>query len=208
MSDLILSSADVAPADRRYFAELLPAVTAQVRRAFRRLTPELREDAMQAAVGDAYAAYVRLCRMGRRSLAYATPLARYAVRRFHAGRRLGCRLNTFDVLSPYRRRGHECCVHSLEGGDDGDGRWQAVVVEDRRSGPAETAAVRLDFAEWLRQLSPRRRRVARLLAGGEATASAARLLAVTPGRISQYRRELEAAWRAYQGEGVGLSAAC
>ena len=134
--------------------------------------------------------------MGRRSPAYAAPLARYAVRRFQAGRRLGSRLNTLDVLSPYRRRGHECRVRSLESWDDGDVRWQTVVVEDRRSGPAETAAVRLDFAEWLRQLSPRRRRVARWLAGGEATA--ARRLAVTPGRISQYRRELEGAWRAFQ----------
>ena len=167
------------------FLDLLPAVTAQIRHAFRHLRSERREEAVQGSVADAYAAYVGLCEQGRRAIAYASPLARYAVRRFRAGRLLGMRLNTFDVSSPYRRAGHDCQIESL--GNCREHDWREAAVEDRRCGPAETAALRVDFAQWLRQLPT-----------GESTAAAARRLSVSSGRISQYRRELEASWRRFQ----------
>jgi hypothetical protein len=44
------------------------------------------------------------------------------------------------------------------------------------------------------------RRVAEKLATGESTSAIARLFRLTPGRISQLRRELCDAWHTFQGE--------
>jgi hypothetical protein len=47
-------------------------------------------------------------------------------------------------------------------------------------------------------LSTRRRRIAHTLASGETTGGAAKKFAVTAGRISQVRRELDESWSRYQ----------
>jgi hypothetical protein len=81
-----------------------------------------------------------------------------------------------------------------------DSPWQELVVEDRRSRPADVAALRIDLADWLGGLSSRVRRIACLLASGETTSAVARLVKLTCGRISQMRRELERSWKVFQGE--------
>jgi hypothetical protein len=81
-----------------------------------------------------------------------------------------------------------------------DDPWQEMLVEDRRSRPADVAALRIDFGDWLRGLSRRVRKIAGLLASGETTGGVARLVGLTCGRISQLRRELERSWRVFQGE--------
>ena len=73
-------------------------------------------------------------------------------------------------------------------------------MEDKRSGPAEIAATRIDFDAWLKTLSRRERRVAKTLAASETTAAAAKKFGVSPGRISQLRSQLKRAWEAFQGE--------
>jgi DNA-directed RNA polymerase specialized sigma subunit len=75
-------------------------------------------------------------------------------------------------------------------------------VEDRRSTPANVAEVRIDVAEWLQTLPNRSRRLVERLVIGESTSEAAQWLGVSPGRISQLRRELCRAWYAFQGEVV------
>ena len=75
-----------------------------------------------------------------------------------------------------------------------------MLVEDKHAGPAETAASRIDFADWLRLLPERSRRIAETLATGETTKKAAKRFRVTPGRISQLRRELQQNWQDFQGE--------
>jgi hypothetical protein len=47
------------------------------------------------------------------------------------------------------------------------------VVEDRNAGPAEVAATRIDFSDWLATLPERNRRIAETLATGECTSSVA-----------------------------------
>ncbi len=44
--------------------------------------------------------FVRLVRRGKAGLAYPTPLADYAIRQVRAGRRVGCRQNAQDIMSP------------------------------------------------------------------------------------------------------------
>jgi hypothetical protein len=81
-----------------------------------------------------------------------------------------------------------------------DDEWKEVLIEDRRATPAEVAASRIDFADWLGTMSALRRKIAQCLARGESTLDAARRFALTPGRISQLRREFQASWQAFHGE--------
>jgi transposase-like protein len=58
----------------------------------------------------------------------------------------------------------------------------------------------MDIADWFNSLPRYKRRVAKMLASSETTKATARKFGVSPGRISQTRRELETAWRDFQGE--------
>ena len=115
---------------------------------------------------------------------------------------MGTKLNSRDVSSAYAQRRKGFTIGRLDRFDARSGVWREVVVEDRKAGPAETAAARLDIAEWLSALPKRQRRVAETLATGETTKAAARKHGVSPGRISQMRRELESGWQRFQGQAV------
>ena len=75
-----------------------------------------------------------------------------------------------------------------------------ALVEDKRSNPADIAACRIDFADWLDRLSPRQRQVATVLASGETTTRTAKRFRVSLGRISQIRQDLRKSWQEFQGE--------
>jgi hypothetical protein len=62
------------------------------------------------------------------------------------------------------------------------------------------AACRIDFAEWLRRLTARLRKIALALASGETTKGAAEKFGLSPARISQLRERLRKSWEAFQGE--------
>lgn len=104
------------------------------------------------------------------------------------------------MLSGYAQRQKAFCVESLDGYDRQEDQWLETVVEDRRAGPAEIAACRIDFQHWLRLLPRRQRKIALSLASGETTSTAAKLFGVTAARISQLRVWLRESWEAFQGE--------
>ncbi|MBL9095072.1 MAG: hypothetical protein JNL96_27890 [Planctomycetaceae bacterium] len=179
------------------FLDLLPQIRRTAACSFRALPSEARDEAIQETVATAFTWYDRLVRSGRGALVYAGPLATFAVRHVRTGRTCASRLNGRDVMSKYRRRRRN--AESRRPAPRRHTEWQEAMVEDRRAGPAETAAARIDFANWLKTLAPQRRRLARVLAAGETTQAAAERFGVTAGRISQQRRELEASWRCFQG---------
>lgn len=188
-----------APAWQAGFLELLPDIHNQLRFQFRNLRPEERAEAMAEAVANAAIAYARLHRQGRVDLAYATPLACFAAAQYRAGRRTGTRSNINDVMSPEARRRHGLKIQRLDRFDHEEG-WKEVLVEDGRCTPADLAASRIDFASWLSALPHQKRRIAKTLAAGEATSKAARRHRLTPGRISQIRRELAEDWERFAGD--------
>jgi len=183
------------------FVELLPAIRSYALPAFRDDAPGEREELVAATIADAFVAYRRLVSFGKQAVAYATPLARYAVRHVRSGRRVGSPVKQRDVLSPANRR---VTCESLQQFDSRDGTWREQLVEDRQAGPAETAAARLDVAHWFRRLPARNRRIARALAAGETTQAVALKFGLTAGRVSQLRRELADSWHALHGEPIGV----
>jgi len=66
--------------------------------------------------------------------------------------------------------------------------------------PAERAALRIDFAAFLRSLSLRELAILVALASGERTLDVAKRFRLTPGRVSQLRREFHEQWQRFIGE--------
>ena len=194
------------PAWHATFMQLEPVICRQARFAFRQLDPEARAEAIQDVLVAALVAFVRLFELDKPHLAYPTVRARYGIAQFRCGRRVGSRLNVHDVSSLYAQRKKKFVVERLHHFSAKQDVWREVLVEDKRATPADIAAVRIDFADWLTSLSRRLQRIANLLATGETTGAAARKFRVTPGRISQIRRKLEQSWRTFQGEETSADA--
>ena len=176
------------------FEELLPAIEQQAVVAFRSLPPDEREDLIAEVVANAFCAYKRLVDRGMADVAYATPLACYAIKQIRSGRRVGSKLNVRDATSEYCQLAKGIRIERLDRFDPEEQGWQEIVVEDRHAGPADIAATRIDFTAWLKTLAPRLRRIAKTLAAGETTSGVARRFGVTHGRVSQIRRELMGRW--------------
>jgi hypothetical protein len=186
------------------FLEMLPAIRRSAQVAFRKLPSELRHDLIEEVVANSYVAFVRLVERGLADRALPSPLARFAITQIRVGRRVGSRLRIGDAMSNYAQFRKQFSVERLDHFSAEDGCWKEVLVEDRRATPADVAATRLDFAEWLRRLTARLRRIALALAAGETTSAAAKMFGVTPARISQIRDLLRKSWEAFQsGPDVG-----
>jgi hypothetical protein len=150
-------------------------------------------------VANCWAAFVRLVERGLIDVVYPTPLAGFAIKQVRDGRRVGAKLNVLDVSSEYCQSRKQITVERLDQFDERKGEWKEVLIEDRHAGPADTAAARIDIADWFDRLPKHKRRIAATLATGETTKQTARKFSVSPGRISQTRRELETAWEEFHG---------
>jgi hypothetical protein len=188
------------------FEAMLPKIRRHARRAFWGLCSETRDDLVEEVIANACVAYGRLVELGKSELAYASPLAAFAIRQVRQGRRVGSRLRIRDVSSAYAQRRHCFAVERLDQYDASNREWREVLVEDRTATPADIACFKIDFESWLRRLTVRRRRIAMVLASGEQTTTAARQFDLTAGRISQLRNELRASWAAFQGDAPATAA--
>ena len=182
------------------FLAMLPTIRHSAQIAFRKLPPELRHDLIEEVVANSYVAFARLVERGQADRALASPLARYAIAQVRVGRRVGSRLRIGDALSNYAQYRKQFFVERLDQFSEEDGCWGEILVEDKRATPADVAACRIDFAEWLRRLTARLRKIALALAAGETTSAAAEMFGVSPARISQIRELLRKSWEAFQGE--------
>ena len=195
-----------SPGDaHRRFEESLPRIDAVIRYRLRRWPPGRRAEAAADARAAAWHAWAGLLRRGRDPLAVGVAgIAANACRYVARGRRFGCGAagrSAIDALDPraLRRVGYR--VVSLDDPTGGEGgAWRRWLVADDRARPADEAAFRIDFAEWLGRLPGRLRRIAGLLAEGHGTSQVARRLGVTPGAISQARAALARSWDEFQAQ--------
>ncbi len=184
-------------ARQAHFLQLLPLIQKMAQQAFQDYGAEEREELIAQVVANCWAAFVDLMDRGKEDVIYATPLARYAIRRVRAGRSLGRKQNMRDVSSPHAQQQLGVHLDRLDQYHRRSNRWRQILVEDRRAGPADTAASRIDFADWLRRLPDTLRAVAELLGAGETTGTAAREFKLSNGRVSQMRRELKNRWEQF-----------
>ena len=189
-----------SPANHAAFMRMLPAIRRSAQISFRKIRPELRDELIEEVVANCYVAYARLIERGQAGRALPSPLARFAIAQVRAGRRVGNRLRINDALSSYAQYRKQFFVEPLDQYDEEEECWQQVLIEDKRATPADVAACRIDFAEWLRRLTARLRKIALALASGETTKTVAKMFDLSPARISQLREWLKKSWEAFQGE--------
>ena len=200
-----MSIASLIDAQRAFTAHL-PAVENATRFAFRRrrLKRHDFEDVLAEAIAACWSAWVGLISRGRDPLEVGVcGIANFAVRYVRNGRRIANRSGgqgAMDVYHPraQRARGFRVFnsggVEEAVGGPD-HGTWTNCCT------PADEACFRVDYADWLEALAPRRRRTAELLAAGHGTLDVAKDIGVTAAAISQARVALHASWLRFQGEG-------
>ena len=184
---------------RARFTKMMPQICRQAQVASRKLDAEARQEFVQGVVVAAYAAFVRLIELGKDAVVYATPLAQFSIRQVRCGRSVGSKLATLDVCSRYAQITRRFQVQRLDKRYV-DGQWKEILVEDHRTGPAETAAARLDIAAWFASLPLRNRAVASALASGDGTGEVAAANGLSESRVSQLRNELRTSWLSFQNE--------
>jgi len=173
------------------FLVMLPTIRRCGMYAFRRVRGQEQQDAVQETIANAYVAFVRLVEQDRTDRVYPTALARFAVAKVRADRKVGTKQNTRDVLSRVAQRKRRFKVARMGHVARHQRPWEEVLVADRRTSVPDQAAFRIDFPNWLRQLSSRGRQVAQLLMVGNSTHETARTAGISPARVSQLRRELQ-----------------
>jgi hypothetical protein len=198
-------------AAQEQFTATLSAVEDAVKFAFRKqLRPQEYEEALAEAKAAAWSAWAGLLKRGKDPVEVGVHgIATNAVRYVKNGRKVGNRTCGRGALDVYHRKAQAASGFTLVSLDSGDeilagssGRsvWRERLAEDPRGTPADEACFRLDFECWLGGLPGRKRRIVELLAEGHDGVVVARTLGLTPGRVSQVRTELEANWRAFEGE--------
>src|SRR5205823_10814052 len=99
-------------------------------------------------------------------LAFAGKLATLAARQVQAGRSLGSQQSSTDVLSRATQQRWGFRVQSLGPRRAADAEsWQEAVVDNTQTPPADAAAFRIDFRQWLASLTPRNRQLVGHLPG-------------------------------------------
>ena len=192
---------------QRTFVEMLPKIAEHARVVLRDLTGERRDEGVQEVVCNCCCAFARLAERGRAHAATWSSLAKFGIAQFRAGRRVGSSLNVCDVTSDHCRLRKGVSVRSLHQWDHQDEEWREMLVEDPTCSPADLAASRIDYPAFLATLSRRNRRIAETLATGESTSLVAKMFGMSPGRVSQLRKELKAAWELFHTGPAGELAA-
>lgn len=181
------------------FLEMLPEIRRQLRFEFRGWRPEDKADAIAECTANAAVAFARLYELRKTSVAYPSVLARFAAAQFRSGRRVGSRFSINDVMSRHSQRRYGIHITSLDSGGF-DREWNELLAESRNCTPAELAASRIDFRAWLDRLPSKKRRIAMALGAGDSTKATAQKFRVSPGRVSQLRREFAEDWRVFHGD--------
>jgi len=179
---------------------MVPTIMRYARRAFRDTSEELREDLIEEAIANCLVAYVRLVERGKEDLAYPTVLAMFAIKQIKDGRRVGKRINSRDLYDQHAQIKGAYQLRHLGSPGDFRGGWKEHLIDNRRTPVPDQVAFRIDFPAWLNTLSARDRRITNELATGERPGDVAREFGVSPGRVSQLRRELQRSWEEFIGD--------
>src|SRR5262249_7089437 len=194
---------------------LLPKIETHARIAFRGVRcPVMQEDRVQECVALGWKWFVRLSEQGKDVFAFPSAFAALLARAVKCGRRLCGQERSRDVLSFVAQARHGFRVELLPQSTrcphedlyaDPHGQALHDAFEERLRDNTLTPvlaqeAFRLDCPAWLKTLTARERRLVRAMAQGERTMDLSKEFEVSPGRISQLRRELRDDWLRFQGE--------
>jgi hypothetical protein len=197
------------------FEAILPRIETHAQIRFRHLScPARRDDAIAETVAVAWKWFLRLSEKGKDAGEFVSTLADLAVRHVRSGRRLCGQERAKDVLSPRAQQRHGFRVEGLSHstrrsreslygdpqGQDAVDAYEERLRDNTITPPDQQAAFRIDYPTWLSQLAERNRAIAEDMTLDLGTQELASRHRVSPGRISQLRRELHADWLHFHGE--------
>lgn len=190
------SSPQTLAVTHREFLALLPRIQRHADVVFRHLRcPHRKEELLAEAVALAWRWVLRLVEQNKDLSAFPSAIATFACWAARSGRRLCGQDSVRDVLSPLAQRRKGFVVNPLPAHSTLTGNVYDEALQDNvQTPPDEQAIFRIDFPAWLASLDERKRRVAEDLMVGETTMSASSKHKMSPGRISQLRREFHTAW--------------
>ena len=177
-----------------------PRVVTHGRVYFRHLRRADREEAVQEMVGLSWMWFVRLAGRGKDATRFPTAIAKFAARAVRSGRKLAGMDRAKDVLSALAQRHKGFAVSPLPAGSTlSDNALAEALYDNTRSPPDEQCAFRIDFVAWRATHTQRDRQVLDDLMVGERTLDVAGKYGLSPGRVSQLRRELHDDWARFCG---------
>jgi hypothetical protein len=199
---------------RAQFLSILARIETHGRVYFRHLDVERREEAVAEMVALCWAWFVRLAHRGKDATQFASTLAAYAARAVHCGRKLAGIDRARDVLSSRAQQMHGFKVehlpsstrtlheelYGLPQGQKKHDIYEERLRDNHVTPPSDAAAFRIDFRAWLQTLTGRERRIISAMALNERTKDLSRTFEVSPGRISQLRREFRDDWERFCSE--------
>jgi len=108
-----------------------------------------------------------------------------------------------EAMSPEAHRRHGAQLHHYYAHRSGDGTdgWRQLAIEDRKASIPDLAAFRINFAQWLKSLTRRDRRIIAAFVSGERTMAVSERIGISEARVSQLRRKYEREWTVFQREG-------
>ena len=185
-----------------FLALVVPKVVSHGRVYFRHLkSAERKEECIAEMVALAWRWHQRLAERGKDATQFPTAIATFAARAVRSGRRLAGMDRAKDVLSPQAQQRQGFAVGKLPDCSTLDGSPLDEALHDNtRTPPDEQCAFRLDFPAWRATHAERDRRVLDDLMLGERTLDVAGKYGLSPGRVSQLRREFLTDWRRYISE--------
>jgi hypothetical protein len=172
------------------FVSLLPVIELHARFAFRGVRCLFtRDDRIADAVALAWKCFVRLAEKGKDVEGFKTTFASTVARSVSCGRRVTRMEKAKDVMS---RRAQTRKGFTVDSIDEPLRANTITPVPDQ-------AAFRIDFRAWVKTLTSRERRIVRAMLRDERTLDLSRQFNLSPGRISQMRREFAERWMRYCG---------
>jgi hypothetical protein len=190
------------------FLAVLPRIRLHAQVFFRHLRCQHRKaDAIAETLALAWKWYCQLAQRGTDAGQFPTALASFAARAAQAGRRLCGQDRARDVMSWVAQQQQHFELVSLAE-PSASAALKDALADNTRSAVADQVCFRCDFPLWRSSRCGRDRRLIDDLMLGERTWDVARKHGLSPGRVSQLRREFHADWQRFCGMAPAPNHAC
>jgi hypothetical protein len=190
------------------FLAMMPRVVSHGQVHFRHIKcPLQKEDAIAEMVSLVWLWHIRLAQRGKDATQFVSALASYAARRVRSAGRLTGMEKSTDVLSPWAQRANGFCVETLPDDSNLSTSILAEALHDNvQTSIPDQVAFRQDFPAWRRTRTERDRQIMDALMSGERPLAVSRLHGLSPGRISQLRRDFQEDWSRFCADPVASGA--
>ena len=197
------------------FLAILPAIERRGGCYFRHVRcPHKKADAVQEMTALAWQWFLRLHQRGKDPAEFLTGFTTLLARAVNSGRRLVGMAHSKDALNPATQRRHHFAVEVLPSslgvsherrtasphGQELQDAYEERLRDNTVTPVVDQVQFRIDFPAWLATWPERDRRLIEALGLGERTLALVDQFGLTPGRVSQKRREYHGDWERFCGD--------